>query len=66
MGPGSCLNRHVLVLNNSFQPVHVCSARRALILVMLDKAEVLEYNDHLLVRSVSRSSKLSSVRVLLK
>lgn len=61
MEPGDCLRSHVLVLNNSFQPVHVCSARRAIILTMLDKAEVLEYSEHLFARTVSRKFPLPSV-----
>ncbi len=61
MEPGNHLSSHVLVLNNSFQPVHVCSARRAIILTMLDKAEVLEYSEHLFARTVNRKFPLPSV-----
>jgi 5-methylcytosine-specific restriction endonuclease McrA len=32
----------VLVLNNSFEPLHVCSARRAIILLFAGKAERVE------------------------
>ena len=32
----------VLVLNSTYEPANVCSARRALILLLKDKAEVLE------------------------
>lgn len=35
------MSHEVLVLNNDFQPLHVCKARRALALVYLGKAEVL-------------------------
>ncbi len=55
------LNAQVLVLNSSFQPLHVCQARRALLLVLQDKAEVVEYYEHLLVRSVSRAFRLPCV-----
>jgi 5-methylcytosine-specific restriction endonuclease McrA len=58
---GTALNHHVLVLNNSFQPLHVCQARRALVLVMLGKAEVVEYADHVFVSSVSQKFRLPSV-----
>jgi 5-methylcytosine-specific restriction endonuclease McrA len=34
--------RKVLVLNTTYEPLNVCSARRALILLLKDKAEVLE------------------------
>lgn len=32
----------VLVLNHNFQPLHVCSTRRAIVLLILGKAEVIE------------------------
>ena len=34
--------RKVLVLNTTYEPLNVCSARRALVLLLKDKAEVLE------------------------
>jgi 5-methylcytosine-specific restriction endonuclease McrA len=34
--------RKVLVLNTTYEPLNVCSARRALILLLKDKAEVVE------------------------
>ena len=55
------LNTNVLVLNSSFQPLHVCQARRALILVMGGKAEVLEYYEKAVVRTVSRAFQIPSV-----
>ncbi len=39
----------VLVLNFNFEPLNVCTARRALVLVLGGKAEVLEHNHHTLV-----------------
>ena len=53
MDPGDTLSSQVLVLNNSFQPVHICSARRAIILAMLGKAEILEYYDQVFVHTVN-------------
>lgn len=38
----SSLTSPVLVLNRLWQPVHVCSAKRALCLLVLDHAEVVE------------------------
>ncbi|RLB12093.1 MAG: HNH endonuclease [Deltaproteobacteria bacterium] len=55
------LNTHVLILNNSFQPVHVCHARRALVLVMRGKAEVVEYYENAFIHSVSRAFQLPCV-----
>ncbi len=34
--------RKVLVLNTTYEPLNVCSARRAVVLLLKDKAEVLE------------------------
>jgi 5-methylcytosine-specific restriction endonuclease McrA len=36
------LPRHVLVLNTTYEPIHVCSTRRAIVLLLKGKAEVLE------------------------
>ncbi len=36
------LDRHALVLNQNFEPLNVCSARRAFLLVHRGKAEILE------------------------
>jgi 5-methylcytosine-specific restriction endonuclease McrA len=37
--------RKVLVLNTTYEPLNVCSVRRALVLLLKDKAEVLEQSD---------------------
>ena len=38
----------VLVLNASYEPLNVCTVRRALVLILKQKAEVLEHGDGLL------------------
>jgi 5-methylcytosine-specific restriction endonuclease McrA len=35
--------QHVLVLNASYEPINVCSIRRALVLLLKEKAEILEH-----------------------
>ncbi|MFN8559035.1 MAG: HNH endonuclease [Dehalococcoidia bacterium] len=50
----------VLVLNQNYEPLHVCNARRAFILVDRGKAEVLEHGDGAL-RSASSSFPMPSV-----
>ncbi|MEA1997333.1 MAG: HNH endonuclease [Gemmatimonadota bacterium] len=55
------LRTNVLVLNNSFQPLHVTQARRALVLVMGGKAEVVEYYENFFVRTVSMAFQLPCV-----
>ena len=50
----------VLVLNQNYEPLSVCSARRAVVLLCLEKAEMVERN-HELVRSVSVTIPLPSI-----
>lgn len=50
----------VLVLNQNYEPLNVCNARRAFVLVDRGKAEVLEHNSGYL-RSPSYSFSLPSV-----
>ncbi|MBM3494476.1 MAG: HNH endonuclease [Armatimonadetes bacterium] len=39
------MNQEVLVLNSDYEPLNVCHARRALVLVFLGKADVLHAHD---------------------
>ena len=55
------LNARVLVLNQNYEPLTVCKVRRALNLLILDKAEILENRDHERIRSVSLSLLIPSV-----
>jgi len=50
----------VLVLNQTFEPLHVCSAKRAIVLLFAGKAERVEDNGSLL-RSPSQTFALPSV-----
>jgi hypothetical protein len=45
--------QHVLVLNASYEPINVCSLRRALVLLLKGKAEVLEHSSRT-IRGVAR------------
>ena len=51
---------HVLVLNQNYEPLNVCNARRAIVLVDGGKAEVLEV-DGVVYRSPSRTLRVPSV-----
>ena len=51
----------VLVLNQNYEPLNVCNARRAFVLVDRGKAEVLEHRDGLALRSPSYIFRLPSV-----
>lgn len=52
--------RHVLLLNQNYEPLSVCRARRAIVLVMASKAEPLESYDYS-ARSVTMTMRLPSV-----
>ena len=53
------MNRKVLVLNQNYEPLSICSAKRALVMVFLGKAEVVEEAGT--VHTVSRALPLPSV-----
>jgi len=55
----------VLVLNQTYEPIHVCNGRRAIRMVLLGKAVSIE-NDGLLVRSESFHFRLPAVIRLLR
>ena len=54
------INAAVLVLNQNYEPLNVCNARRAFVLVDRGKAEVLEHN-HDLIRTPRFTIPLPSV-----
>ena len=56
----SLLNSAVLVLNQSYEPLSVCTVRRALLLIMRGRAEIVERLDGV-VRSVSYCYSVPSV-----
>ncbi len=41
---GTLLNAQVLVLNQNYEPLNVCNVKRAIVMVITGKAEVLEQN----------------------
>ena len=53
--------RAVLVLNENYEPLHICTARRAVVLVGRGKAEVLEHDETLPLRSTDRAFPVPSV-----
>ena len=58
---GSVINRNVLMLNQNYEPLTVCSAKRAIVLMFQGKAEMIETADGLKIRTVSKSFSLPSV-----
>lgn len=59
------LGSRVLVLNQNYEPLSVCSARKAIILLYLEKAEMVEHN-HETVHSISTSLPLPSIVRLIR
>ena len=51
----------VLVLNQDFSPISVCSVQRAFLLVFLNKAELLSDKENLKLRSVNQEFPFPSV-----
>jgi len=60
MTRGERLHRPVLVLNASYEPINICAARRALVLVLKGVATA-EEQSHIAVRSALQSILLPSV-----
>ena len=58
---GSVINRNVLMLNQNYEPLTICSARRAIVLLFQGKAEMIETSDGLKIHTVSRAYSLPSV-----
>jgi len=55
------ISGRVLVLNQSYEPLLVCSVQKAVILLYLQKAEIVVENMHRKLRSVSRVYPFPSV-----
>ena len=54
------INAPVLILNQNYQPLNVCNARRALVLLNLGKAETM-VNGRGKIRSISKAFEIPSV-----
>ena len=57
----SMLSRHVLVLNQNYEPLSVCTVRRAVVMIFLERAEIIETLDGHKVRSMHRYIPVPSV-----
>ena len=60
MSKNGLLYEPVLTLNANFEPLHVCSTRRALMLVHIEKAEII-LNGRGIIRSSSAEFEIPSV-----
>ncbi len=55
------LNAKVLLLNQSYEPLTLCTAKKAIILLYLHKAELIERKSTLTLRTVSKTMPWPSV-----
>lgn len=55
------LSKNVLVLNQNYEPMSVCSVKRAVVMVYLGKAEIVERHDGDSVHSISLVIPVPSV-----
>ncbi|MCU0330338.1 MAG: HNH endonuclease [Candidatus Kapabacteria bacterium] len=55
------MSTKVLVLNQSYEPISVCSAKKAMVLLWLTKAELVEERSTLSIRSMRSSFPYPSV-----
>jgi 5-methylcytosine-specific restriction endonuclease McrA len=58
------VNHSVLVLNQNYEPLNVCNVRRALVLVIDGKAEVLEEHNRMVVSASRRFAMPSVIRLV--
>jgi len=49
----SIIHRSVLVLNQTYEPLHICDVRRAITLLLENKATMVKTTDHQFLRTVS-------------
>ncbi len=55
------MNAKVLILNQNYEPMSIVNVRKAIVLLYLGKAELIETNDALRVRSVSMTMPFPSI-----
>ncbi|MDA0987169.1 MAG: HNH endonuclease [Bacteroidetes bacterium] len=55
------MSRKVLVLNNNYEPLSVCNVRKALVLMILGKAELIEKLGKKVIHSVTMQFPMPSI-----
>ncbi len=58
---GNIINRRVLILNQNYEPLSVCTVRRALVLAFRGAAEIVEEHSFLRVKSIRAAYPVPSV-----
>src|ERR1700709_1974204 len=62
--PTTAMGGRVLVLNATYEPINVCTVRRAVVLLLKDKAEVIEHADWLLHSESTSMSRPVVIRLV--
>jgi 5-methylcytosine-specific restriction endonuclease McrA len=57
----SAILKKVLLLNSSYEPMNLCSTKKAMTLIFLDKAETVEWRDKEFIRTVNKNIKCPSI-----
>ena len=60
-GSNGKLSSKVLVLNQNYEPMSVCNVKKAIILLFLGKAELIEAHRERQIRSISMSLPFPSI-----
>lgn len=61
MNDNSVIHRSVLVLNQTYEPLHICDVKRAIILLIENKATMVKIMDHQYLHTVSKSFPIPSI-----
>jgi len=54
-------HRGVLVLNQTYEPLHICDVKRAIVLILDDKASMVKTSDHQRLHTVDREFPVPSI-----
>jgi 5-methylcytosine-specific restriction endonuclease McrA len=60
MASNGVLNRQVLVLNQNYQPLHICNVKHAMVMLYLNRVEMVEH-DGAMIHTVNKSFPLPTV-----
>jgi len=55
------IKRNVLVLNQTYEPLHICDVKRAIVLILEEKATLVKSFNHQMLRTVREQFAIPSV-----
>src|SRR5271169_389979 len=62
--PTTAMSGRVLVLNATYEPVNVCTVKRAVVLLLKEKAEMIEHADRRLHSATSSMTRPMVIRLV--